>query len=219
MFYKRFLIISCFLLLQGCGPKVFIAVDSLCAPNAATKKHYILLSGTKSINANDLQFQEYANYINNALALKGFTKVTKDSKPDIAILLQYDISEPEEEEYTYSTPVYKTVYYKLHGEDSTPFPIEQLAGYETNVAHYTSYTKYLFLEAVDFKKYSENRTRKQVWETTVWSSGPESDLRQIFPLLVAAGMKYFGKKTPHAIHIEIDESDSRIQEVKGSPEE
>lgn len=218
MLYKRLLFALCFLLLQGCGPKVFLSVNSLCAPNAATKKHYVLLSRTSNIDANNLQFQEYANYINNALALRGFTKATEDSKADIAILLQYKIKEPEEKEYTYYTPVYRTVYYKLNGEGSTPSPVEEVARYETHVAHYTSYTKYFVLEAVDFDKYAEDYTRKQVWKTTVWSSGPESDLRQIFPLLVAGGMKYFGEKTPHTVEVEMDESDSRIQEINGSSE-
>ncbi|WP_290919429.1 DUF4136 domain-containing protein [Halodesulfovibrio sp.] len=219
MLYKRLLIIFCFLLLQGCGSKFYVNVDSLCTPDAATKKHYVLLSGDKNINIDDLQFQEYASYIHNALALKGFTRVTEDSEADIAILLRYYISEPKEEEYTYSTPVYKTVYYyDLHGEKATPYPIKQLDGYETNVAHYTTYTKSFILEAVDFKTYFKAHTNKQIWTTTVWSSGSNSDLRQIFPRLVAAGMKYFGEKTPHTVEVEMDESDSRIQEINGSSE-
>ena len=57
----------CVALLSGCTmmqPRRFISsVDSLAQADATVKKRYILMPGNKNVVVGDLQFQEFAAYI------------------------------------------------------------------------------------------------------------------------------------------------------------
>ena len=71
----RTLLFACVTTFWGCAgisPTYFVSqIDSLAQVDATLKKNYILLPGVKGIDSNDIQFQEYAKYIDSILTDRG----------------------------------------------------------------------------------------------------------------------------------------------------
>ncbi len=84
-------------LLSGCAgmqPARFVSnVDSLAQADAVAKKRYVLLPGGKGVEAGDLQFQEFAAYVEKVLSEKGFVKAATFQDADVVIFLAYAIGE------------------------------------------------------------------------------------------------------------------------------
>jgi len=239
----KVVIISIYILflLSGCsiGPKISVNVDSIGSIQHKTK--YILLSGSKNISTTDLEFKEYANYIDKALQKKGFIK-TNPKNANVAIFLRYGISKPQKHMKSYSIPIYgqtgissattygtsningtlhtygNTGYYQgnIYSNSTTYYtPKYGIKGYQNGVKEYILFTRYYELSAVDFDYYKKTKKNKQLWKITVTSTGPSGDLRRVFPLLVAASEKYIGLNTGRKINVIISENDKNVLELKG----
>jgi hypothetical protein len=230
-------LISIFILLLfgGCAmkPKYFVNVDSIGDIHHKTK--YFLMSGLKNVSTTDLEFQEYAKYINKALQNRGFTK-TDFKNADIAIFLRYGISAPQKHTKSYSIPIYgqtgvssSTTYGTLNSygntgsyqgntySNSTTYytPTYGIKGYQNGTREYIQFTRYYELSAVDLEKYKRTNKNVQLWKTTVTSTGSSGDLRRVFPILVAASEKYIGLNTGKKIKIKLYENDKNVLELKG----
>ena len=48
----------------------------------------------------------------------------------------------------------------------------------------------MILDAIDLNEYRETEKEVQLWKTTVTSTGTSGDLRQVFPILVAASQEH-----------------------------
>jgi hypothetical protein len=77
-------------------PRRFVSgVDSLAQPDASAKKRYIIMPGSKDVQPGDLQFLEYAGYVEKILNEKGFVKASQFADADIAVFLSYGIGNPK----------------------------------------------------------------------------------------------------------------------------
>jgi hypothetical protein len=107
--FARYLVaaISLFtFLLSGCAttqPQFSVKVDSI-SGGEINNNAYILIPGNKDTKADDLQFREYASYVNRALIKQGFIPAKTPQEANIAIFLVYGIGDPQEHQYTYSIP-------------------------------------------------------------------------------------------------------------------
>lgn len=208
----RLFIASSILLLIGCSstPKFHVNVDSLCSTEMAEKKIYILLPGNKDIKVHDLQFKEYANYVNTALQNNGFIQARNGEKAEIAIFLSYGIGDPQTHNYSYSIPTwgqtgvsssrtYGSVY--SYGGGATYFgyttytPQYGITGYQTVTGSSITYFRFMLLDAYDLDIFNKTNQVVQVWKTNVTSTGSSGDLREVFPILVAASSPYMGRNT------------------------
>jgi len=220
------------LMIQGCvtGPQFLVNVDSISAPEYVSNSKYILLPGVKNVEITDLQYREYAGYVERALASLGYIKASGFTEADIAIFLGYGIGEPETHQFTYSLPTWgqtgvssSSTYGTLntygntatYSGTTTYTPTYGVTGSTTHVDSCTSYFRYMFLDAVDLKEYRNTKKEKQVWKTTVTSSGSSGDLRQVIPVLVAASKDYIGTNTGKMIKVILSENDKRVIEIKG----
>lgn len=220
--------------LAGCasGPKFHVNVDSISAPNASIKTSYILFPGVKDVNEGDLQYQEYASYVERALSSKGYVKAASIQEADIAIFLAYGIGDPETHQYTYSLPTYgqtgvasSNTYGTVNSYGNTATysgtttytPTYGVTGSTTQTGAYTTYFRYMFLDAVDLDEYRKTKKEKQVWKTTVTSTGSSGDLRRVFPILVAASKPHIGSNTGKKVSVILKEADKRVAEVIGNP--
>ena len=220
--------------LVGCAsaPKFHVSVDSISAPNASTKTSYVLLPGVKDVNEGDLQYQEYASYVERALSSKGYLKAASFQEADIAIFLAYGIGDPETHQYTYSLPTYgqtgvasSNTYGTVNSYGNTATysgtttytPTYGVTGSTTHSGAYTTYFRYMFLDAVDLDEYRKTKKEKQIWKTTVTSSGSSGDLRRVFPILVAASKPHIGSNTGKKVSVILKEADKRVAEVIGNP--
>ena len=73
----------------------------------------------------------------------------------------------------------------------------------------------MWLDAVDLDEYRETEKEIQLWKTTVTSSGSSGDLRQVFPILVAAAKPHIGSNTGKKVKVILSEGDKRVTEIKG----
>lgn len=233
---SRFLTAFCTVIsfLWGCAsiqPRTFVSnVDSLSRADAAEKKLYVLLPGGKGVDVNDLQFQEFAAYVDKALKGKGFVKADTFKEAEIAIFLTYAVGDPQSYQYTYSVPTFgQTGVSSSHTSGTvstygnsatysgttTYMPTYGITGSTTHVTTKTVYSRFLFLIAYDVALYVKEEKMSQVWATNVVSSGSSADLRLVVPYMVAAMKPYLGANTGRKMEVEIPENDPIVQALRG----
>jgi hypothetical protein len=215
----------------GCATTRFaVQVDSITAPDHDPGSKYVLLPGREEVAANDLQYREFAAYVERALQARGFKQADSADEADVAILLNYGIGEPQTTTYTYSLPIYgqtgggKATYsgstYGPGGYSHTTGTIQQqptygVVGSQTHTGSVTTYFRYLILDAVDLRAYRESQAIVPVWKTTVTSTGSSGDLRRVLPVLVGAAVEHVATNTGQQVNIELGESDPRVLQVRG----
>lgn len=217
--------------LSGCAgmqPTRFVSnVDSLAQADAVAKKRYVLLPGGKGVDAGDLQFQEFAAYVEKVLSEKGFVKAATFQDADVAIFLAYAIGDPQTYQYTYSIPTwgqtgvsssntYGTVSsYGTYSGTTTYTPTYGVTGATTHVGTDTVYSRFLFLDAYDAPTYMKEKKMTQVWKTSVVSTGSSGDLRLVVPYMVAAMKPYLGTNTGRKIEVQVPADDPAVQVLRG----
>lgn len=218
--------------LTGCAvrPSIHVEVDSISGPDANNKTKYLLLPGIKDTDLNDLQFKEYASYIDSALTSKGFIKAKDFQDANTVIFIAYGIGDPQTQQYSYALPMWgqtglssSTTYgtlstygsYGTYQGTTTYKPSYGITGYIPVVGRYTTYFRFLILDAVNLDEYKSSQKILQLWKTTVTSIGSSGDLRIVFPYLVAACSPYLGTNRGQKVEIILAEDDNTVIEIKG----
>ncbi len=220
-------------LLSNCAtvqPPFLVKIDSIKADSSAGKKTYILLPGNKNTSPDELQFREFSGYVHRALSAQGFKQASSFEEADLAIFVVYGIGDPQEHQYTYSLPVWgqtgvssSTTFGTLstygglgtYSGTTVYTPTYGTTGYTTHVETYTTYPRYMLLDAYDLNVYRKEKKEVQSWKTTVTSTGSSDDLRRVFPVLAAASKQYIGSNTGRKVEIQLYETDSAVIEIKG----
>jgi hypothetical protein len=224
-----YLLIASAMLLTGCATGYVLKVDSISDKDSRAGKIYYIASGSKDVEDTTLQFKEYVNYIDCALAEAGYTRTRDINTADMVLFLSYGIGEPKETTSSYSIPIfgqtgvssaYTTGSVSSYGSNSyysgtTNFtPTYGLKGFASGVTSSTQYFRYLILDSFDLKKYRHRKENVQLWTTKVTSTGSSSDLRTVFPIMVAAAKKYFGGNTGKQLSFTMYDWDPAIKSVK-----
>lgn len=227
-------VLALVVLAAGCARvqpvKYLVNVDSLRASDSTAKRNYILLPANKDTSINDLQFKEYAAYLNRALVSLGFVPVESVEVADLAIFVIYGIGSPQEHQYSYSLPVWgqtgvssSTTYGTLntYGNTGTYIgttrynPTYGIQGSTSHVGTYTTYSRFLVLDALDLSEYKQTKKEIQLWKTTITSTDSSGDLRRVFPYMVTASMQHIGTNTGQLIKVILGENDPAVLSVKG----
>lgn len=178
-----------------------VTIDSIAAINDSRTKSYIISSAMQEISDEDLQFKEFARYVENALDMKGYIRVNEKEKAEILIRLAYGIGNPQTTTYTTTTaPGYA-------------YPIGwwwQVVPPTVETSKQTTYHRHLILEAFDLK--TPGRL-PQLWKTTVQSDGASSDIRIVLPYLITVAADYFGTNTGSKLSTQISSFDPRIDDI------
>jgi len=158
----------------------------------------------------DLQFQEFAGEMRNALTLSGFrVGVTTAETPDVVVLTEYGVGPPTTKSVTYNSTQYGWVDeprsatvtpmgsspragYRV---ETTPSQVYKPVGVQTNTINKTTYVRRFTAVAYDYKALKATNEHRQLWKVTVVSEGESSDLRAILPAMIATARPYFGKST------------------------
>ncbi len=220
--------------LSGCAgmqpTRLLSNVDSLAQADAVAKKRYVLLPGGKGVEAGDLQFQEFAAYVEKVLSEKGFVKAAALQDADVAIFLAYAIGDPQTYQYTYSLPTwgqtgvsssntYGTVSsyggMATYSGTTTYTPTYGVTGSTTHVGADTVYSRFLYLDAYDVPTYIKEKKMTQVWKTSVVSTGSSGDLRLVVPYMVTAMKPYLGTNTGRRIEVQVLANDPAVQVLRG----
>lgn len=219
-------------LLSGCAtrqPIYGVVVDSI-SGSSVDKKSYILLPGNKDTKVDDLQFKEYATYVDRALIKQGLVPADSGEKANIAIFLVYGIGDPKEHKYSYSIPIWgktgvSSSYtigtvnsYGSYGSYSGTTiynPTYGITGSTSHIGSYTTYFRFIVLDAMDLDEFRKSKKEVQLWKTTITSVGSSDDLRQAFPVLIAASQQYIANNTRKKVVVNISEGEERVNQIKG----
>jgi hypothetical protein len=234
MFKRTFHIIIAFVsigMLVSCtisNPVIRFGVNSLARPDASAMKHYLIMPGSKELEANELQFLEYADYADKVLKKRGFMKVKTLDDADIVIFLSYGVGDPQTYNYSYSLPTWGVTgvsstttsgTVNTFGNTSTYSgttrytPNYGVTGYRQETVSGTVYKRFIAMDAYDVAIYKQEKKMKQVWKTNVISTGNSSDLRYIFPMMAVAMKPYIGKNTRRMISLIADLDDPEFKEL------
>ena len=210
------LLIAVLALLCGCetepttfGPSVL--VNGLAAQNVNFVASFFILPGDKDVLPADLQFIEFAGILEKALIQRGFHRAASLDEADMAIYLAYGIGPPQERVYSYSLPVFgqtgvssSTTYGTISGSQygfgsfssTTQYtPSYGVIGYRTQIGSHVTFTRHIFVEAMDLTTYRSQKKAVQLWKTGIASTSQSGDLRLAFPVMVKAATPYFGVDT------------------------
>jgi hypothetical protein len=214
-----------------------VFVNGLAKQSDSSKSKFFLYSGDNSVKETSLQFQEYASYVKRALIDRGFKPSANAQDADIAVFVAYGNSEPKEHVYSYRTPNFgqtgvsgSTTYGNVTGsatsigditygtadytETTTYTPTYGITGYSSNVGTYTTFTRHIHIWAVDMWKYFYKAKFEEEWETTIISTGSSSDLRSVFPFMLAAASPYLATNTGERVSVDIYEDDPRVTAIR-----
>ena len=97
----------------------------------------------------------------------------------------------------------------------TALPTYGVVGSQTYSGTRFQYPRYITLAAVDLPIYRQREQVAFVWKTTITSSGSSSDLRRVFPVMVAAAEASVASNTGQQVKVVLTESDKRVKVVKG----
>lgn len=223
------LVLATLLGAAGCAGTYNVAIDSISDKGAAAKTNYVLFPGTKHIGEGDLQYREYARYVERALASLGYNKAADMADADIAIFFSYGIGDPVTKQFNSTVPTWGQVGGSSHtsgtintlgdtsiySETTTHTPAFGITGSAAQSISFTVYRRHIVLDAIDLEEYRATQTLKQVWKTSATSSGISGDLRKVLPVLVAAAKPHIGKDTGERVKVALTEDDEAILEVKG----
>ena len=156
-------------LLFACAlvPRYHVDVSGYARGDFSTLRYW-LLPAEKDVHPNDLEFEEYARYVEYALGKQGYQKANSADDAGVVIYLTYGIGNPEKNEYTITLPVYgqtgvssstTTGTINSYGNwgtytgTTTYTPSYGVTGYQNVQGSYVTYFRYLSLSAVDLQEY------------------------------------------------------------------
>lgn len=208
----RFLMIALFFLPAiGCATEKYTcSVNAIASTDSLPSKTYVILSGTEGVRVDDLQFMEFARYVDRALQMRGYMKVRDLRDAGYAIFLSYFIGDPQTHVSTYLIPhigqtgiassssvgtLYNFGNYGVYSGTTTYQPSYGISGYSTGLRTTTTYTHVMSLAAVDVNYFRTTNQIRNPWLLAVASTGPSPDLRRIFPVMIAAAQPYVGRNS------------------------
>ena len=181
-----------------------VEIDSIAMAGADLRgKSYVISSAMQEISDEDLRFKEIAQYIENALKMKGYNRADNKEKAEILIRLAYGIGNPQTTTYTTTTGsgyAYQVGWWW------------QMVPPTTETVKQTTYQRHLVLEAFNLK--TKSARLPQLWRTALSSEGRSSDIRTVLPHMIAAAVDYFGTNTGRKIPTSIEPNDPRVDDIK-----
>ena len=134
-----------------------------------------------------------------ALSFRGFEQVTDLDAADVVLFLAYDIGEPQIEVPqlgAVGTGTYHTTFNAATGSaTTTERKTLGVTGYRTKTRKTVTFSRYLYLSAIDLRAYRQSGEMVEAWRTVVISEGTSNDLRRVFPVMMAAAMRRLANNT------------------------
>jgi len=212
------------ILISGCVKRqldtyIQLTIDSISSDEIVPKKAYYLFPGNQDTTLDNLEFKEFSEYIHQALSSHGYKLVNDIDKADTAIYLAYGIGAPETHTYTKTTPTFGVTGVSsstTHGSISstgnfsattTYNPTYGITGSSTSVGTYSTYFKYLVIDAYDVDRSGGSSKLRQIFKTTITNDNTNDDLRSFFPNMAIASTQYIGTNTRQKIEISFSRTD------------
>ena len=214
------------LFFAGCAQTVPVRVDALSRDPAPggnpTTVPYVLVSGDPAVANDDLLFLDAARHVEEALATRGFTRVSRPNLAAQEIAMTISRSEPLQVSENFSRPVYaRTLGYPYYRSVPVLDPSgkvvrlvavrgwrygrREFAGFVNESRQVTVYEKGLNLSARPIR--SDGTRGAEVWQLDALLQDESTDLRAALPFLAAAVSAYAGDQTDGEIVLPLTEED------------
>lgn len=216
---------------SGCATQTqfIVSVSSINNGISSINKTCYIGSGMENVSVDDLKFKEFSSYLTRSLESRGYKITDNLDNAEVIILLAYGIGEPQTN--VASMPVWgqtgissSTTYGTInpYGYGSASYtgttyhtPTYGITGYAP--ISYTTYTRYAKITAYDWQQYKQSEKEVMLWQTDIVSSGSSSDLRQVFPVMVAGATPYIGENTGKSVQVTLTENSTQVNIIKGLP--
>jgi hypothetical protein len=219
------------------GPKYHVDVESW-SDGSQSGNRVLVASAAKT---SQLEKNHYEDYLRAALYSKGYVPCEGPKKCDLVVMVNYGI---DSESVIRSAPImgynpgktstfsgtsshYGTNGYSgtsnTYGAVTTPGNF-YVAGSQTYSEK--EYTRMVVVEAFDFNKVSNSSPEESgkldpAWKMIITSLGSSGDLRNVYPVLLTAGLDYFGKdsggKERKYVHSVSKEIEATLIKLKSEP--
>lgn len=150
-------------------------------------KSYYIESCMDNLPSNDLEFKEYASYIDMVMKTKGAIRCDNHNLADMVILMHFDITD---ESYLINVP-------KPYGSETTR--TDSYYNYSYGITGYHNVTKKVdnYHSVINLFAYDNKQieTPEMLWKTSISSEGSVSDYRIVFPYLAFSTIPYIGNDT------------------------
>lgn len=191
-------------------PEIFyrVKVESLSAPEFTEKTSSVAIVSGMTIPSDSLDFKTYTEAIRLIVSQsKKFKKMSVDEKfPDVLLVVEYFISDPQKEteiwsvpQYSYvPSPSYTTNYYGSSGYMGSSYTSGgygsiQYSGNSVYSTTSTTYIRTLIITAIDGKEYGKSKKSKELWKVRIKSEGPTDELRQFVTDASLISYNFWGK--------------------------
>jgi hypothetical protein len=217
------------IVLAGCARVFHVKVDSINGGADVTGAVYAIFPGNQNTDPNDLQFREYASYLSRALKILGYAEAAPGASPDIEIYLSYGMGDAVQHVSTYNVPVYGQTGVQSYTYVNTTrnasgistisntyeTPQYGITGFTTQTDTYTTYPKYIIIDAYDARNVTQGSQMKQIFKTSISSQGASRELRKVFPYMLAGAEKYIGANTGEEITVSFTADNPMVLQIKG----
>lgn len=221
------LFIAALAIVCGCarGPSYVVSVNAFATASATAYRRYFIVPSNEGVADTDLEFQEYASLLERALTQRGFQRVGSLRDAQVAILLSYGVGEPQVRTEVRNIPIFgqtgvssstSTSQVYAYGNQArvntqtTYTPTYGVTGYATRVRTRTEYDRYVLLSAVDLQRYLTTEEVVNIWRTAVTSAGASSDLRQVFPVMIAGAVDMLGANSGRVVTRRLTEKSPEV---------
>lgn len=230
--YKMLFTLSSFLLLTGCASRVATSVDAIGSDDTLAQKTYYLDSADIHIKSSDLQFKEYAKYIDWAMKQSGYSRTDIFENSNVTVFASYEISDPQVTEYKYSIPIYgqtgvssSTTYGSLNTIGNTGYynattyytPTYGITGSTTHTGKRVDYIRRITLTGMESSTVGSSKGANVLWKISGTSIGKSGDLREIFPYMIISMSPYIGKNTGKSVEVIVQSDDKRLHDLGVNP--
>ena len=174
-------------------PSFSVKVDSISV--TSDKPSFVVLSDMKDVSSEDLRFKKHAEIVSAALEKSGFTR-GNGARPDIIVKLKYSVSEPRKEFQSISST---NTTYNWHTKRN------EFTGSHNTVIDHDMYVRTITLRAI-------NKRNQEVWTTELRSEGSNSNITEVFPFIVSAGIGHYGSS--HVQEVEVPKTPESISYLR-----
>lgn len=215
-----------------------VTINAIARPDAGIGKHYRLYPGNEKIDGNSLSYLEFANYAHAALQSAGFIEAESMDEEEITVFLIYSIGNPKAHEKTVHMPIvsqtgtssantYGTFQsYGNYGTFNTHTnytPTYGVTGTIPITNRYTTCEKFIGMKAIDAVQHIKYNQIVELWDIKISNNDSSTDLRKMFPIMMAAATRYIGGDTAGNVENVLSQNDKEIQRIlsfkKNAPKE
>jgi len=210
-----------FACLLGCGEQVSITVQATAGPQAMAETHFVLAASDPNVRPTNPDYVVISRAVARALAARGFAESKTQEPGDLAVVIDWMVSEP------------KVVARHAGGDVGQPqvqgaapggkggMPAGGTSNYgalgfgvEGQDRGELVYTRTVTLKAVDRGAYAIDPMAAPVWSVTLTSEGDTDEVARFAPQMVAAAMPYLATNAGKA-HARLGSAEDPVRYVRG----